>query len=103
MSGPSSVKASTKPLSEQSAAQTWLPTIALNIVLPTATFFFLTHAAHLGDVPALILSGVWPLLEIAVTMARQRHVDEFSVFVLIGIVVAVVTAVFSDSARAVFL
>lgn len=103
MSGPVSVQAGTKPVSEQSAAQTWLPTITLNIVLPTATFFVLTQTAHLGDVAALILSGIWPLVEIAVTMARQRHVDEFSVFVLIGIVVAVVTAVFSDSARAVFL
>lgn len=103
MSGPASVQAGRKPVSKQSAAQTWLPTIALNIVLPTVTFFVLTQTAHLGEVAALILSGIWPLVEIAVTVARQRHVDEFSVFVLIGIVVAVVTAVFSDSARAVFL
>ena len=53
--------------------------------------------------PALLLSGVWPLAEMVVTVVRQRHLDEFSLFVLIGIVVGVLTAVFSDSTRAVFL
>jgi intracellular septation protein A len=81
----------------------WLLTIVMNVGLPTATFFVLTQAAGLPDVPALLISGVWPVVEIGLTMRQQRRVDEFSVLVLIGIVVAVATTVLSDTARAVFL
>jgi len=61
------------------------------------------NAAHLAEVAALLLSGIWPLAEIVYTIRRDRHVDEFSVFVLLGIVVGVATTVFSGNARAVFL
>ena len=91
-----------KPASGQGALGGWLLTLGMNIVLPTVTFFVLAGAG-LGDVPALLISGVWPLVEIVITMVRQRHADEFSIFVIIGIVVAVVTTVLSDDARAVFL
>jgi len=103
VSDPELTQTKPKPVSDQSAIQAWLPTIIMNIVLPTATYFALTQAAHMSDVPALLISGIWPVLEIAYTIWRQRHVDEFSVFVLIGIVVGVFTTVFSGSARAVFL
>ena len=43
--------------------------------------------AGLPPVPALILSGAWPLAEMVVTVVRQRHVDEFGLFVLVGIVI----------------
>ncbi|TQS43944.1 VC0807 family protein [Cryptosporangium phraense] len=91
-----------KPASDQSALQSWVIPIVANIVLPTVTYFVLTGAG-LGEVPALLLSGLWPAAELAWTVHRQRHVDEFSVFVLIGLLAGVATTVFSDSARAVFL
>jgi len=94
---------SSKPAAAQSPIRSWLPTIVMNVVLPTATFYALTQAGRMSDVPALLISGIWPLLEIAYTIYRQRHVDEFSVFVLIGIVVGVLTTLFSGDARAVFL
>ena len=92
-----------KPVSDQSPIWGWLPTLVINVVLPTLSFFALTNAAHLSDVPALLFSGIWPLLEIAYTVRKQRHVDEFSIFILIGIVVGVLTTVYSSNARAVFL
>lgn len=103
MSDPEPVAPQAKPVSNRSAAQIWLPTLILNIVLPTVTYFALVNAAHLAEVAALLLSGIWPLAEIVYTIRRDRHVDEFSVFVLLGIVVGVATTVFSGNARAVFL
>jgi len=68
--------------------------IVVNIVLPTLTFFVLTRSAGVHDVPALLLSGVWPIVEIAYTVRQQHHVDEFSVFILLGIVVFLATLLF---------
>lgn len=91
-----------KPASGANAALGWVVAIAVNVVLPVVTYAVLVRLG-VAPVPALLLSGVWPLVEMAVTIVRQRHVDEFSLFVLIGIVIGVLTAVFSDSTRAVFL
>jgi len=92
-----------KPAPGGSVALGWLGTITLNVVLPTITFFVLSGPAGVPDVPALLLSGVWPVLEIAWVVRQQRHVDEVSVFVLLGILVALVTTVLSGDARAAFL
>lgn len=92
-----------KPVSGQSALANWIVTITVNVVLPFATYVLLTRVFGAGEVTALLVSGAWPVLEIAYTVARHRVVDEFSVFVLIGIVIGIVTALFSDDARAVFL
>ncbi len=93
---------STKPASGQNALGGWALTIGMNIVLPTLTYFILAGPLGMADIPALLISGVWPIVEIAITVTRQRHVDEFSIFVIIGIVVAVVTTVLSGDARSVF-
>ena len=91
-----------KPDSGTNAALGWVVAIVVNIVLPIVTYSVLAGAG-LNPVAALLLSGIWPVLEMVVTIVRQRHLDEFSLFVLIGIVIGVLTAVFSDSTRAVFL
>ncbi len=87
---------------ETNAAPGWVVAIAVNVVLPILTDTVLV-AAGLAPVPALLRSGVWPLLAMLMTVVRQRHVDEFSLFVLLGIVVGVLTDAFSDPTRAVFL
>ncbi len=92
-----------KPASGQSAAANWVLTVVVNIVLPTATYFLLAGPAGMQEIPALLVSGLWPVLDIGYTLAKQRHVDEFGVFVLIGILIGVLTTVFSGTARAVFL
>jgi hypothetical protein len=98
----STVQASAKPVSGQRPLGGWLLTLGMNIVLPTLTYFVLAGPAGMSDVAALLISGVWPIVEIVITVVRQRHVDEFSIFVIIGIVVAVVTTLLSDDARSVF-
>jgi intracellular septation protein A len=92
-----------KPASGQSALANWIATLTVNVVLPFATYVLLTRALGTSEVTALLASGIWPVLEIGYTMVKQRVVDEFSVFVLIGIVIGVVTTLFSADARAVFL
>ena len=98
---PEQVRSQDRPPSGRNALLAWALTITVNVVLPIVTY---TVLAGLGTapVPALLLSGVWPLLEMVVTVVRQRHLDEFSLFSLVGIVLGVLTAAFSDSARAVF-
>ncbi|MGI3785933.1 MAG: VC0807 family protein [Janthinobacterium lividum] len=91
-----------KPASGVNAAVGWLVTIGVNIVLPIVTFTLLAGTG-MNQVVALLLSSVWPVLEMVVTLVRQRHIDEFSLFVLIGIVIGLLTGIFSDSTRAVFL
>lgn len=91
-----------KPASGANAALGWVVTVVVNIVLPIVTFTVLANEG-MGPVPALLVSGVWPLLEMVVTIVRQRHLDEFSLFSLVGIVIGVLTTAFSDSVRAVFL
>lgn len=98
----STVSTSSKPASGRGALSGWLLTIGMNVVLPTITYFILVNAAGLSSVPALLISGGWPIIEIIMTLVRQRHVDEFSLFVIIGIVVAVVTTLISNDARSVF-
>lgn len=102
MSGPAA-HPDAKPASGGSATGGWVATIAVNVVLPVITFFVLSGPGGLRDVPALLLSGVWPVLEIVWVVHRRRHVDEFSIFVLLGIAVAVATTALSGDARAAFL
>ncbi len=92
-----------KPASGQSALVNWIVTLTVNVVLPFATYVLMTRVLGTGEVTALLVSGIWPVLEIGYTMVKQRVVDEFSVFVLVGIVIGVLTTLFSDDARAVFL
>lgn len=76
----------------------WLPTILFNIALPILTYVLLAGNG-MGDAPALALSGVWPLIELGISFARTRHVDEFSIMVLIFLVVGVVASLAFDDAR----
>ena len=77
---------------------TWVPTMVFNVALPIATYLVLAGNG-MADVPALILSGVWPVVELGLSYARTRHFDELSIMVLIFLVVGVATSLLFDSAR----
>jgi len=78
------------------AVRKWLPTLLFNVGLPTASYVLLSDAG-VSTVPALALSGLWPVAELLATLLRQRHVDEFSALVLIGIAIGIVTSLaFND-------
>ncbi len=76
----------------------WVLTILLNIVAPIVVYD-VAVAQGVADVPALLLSGIPPLLEMLGTIALRRHADEFSVLVLILIALSVVVALLGGDAR----
>jgi uncharacterized membrane protein len=76
----------------------WLPTMLFNIALPIITYALLTSYG-MADAPALALSGFWPLLELGISFARTRHVDEFSIMVLVFLVIGVVASLAFNDAR----
>jgi lysylphosphatidylglycerol synthetase-like protein (DUF2156 family) len=80
------------------ALLTWVPTIVLNIVLPIVTYSVLTDRG-VGEVPALLISGVWPALETVLSLTFRRKMDEFSIFALIFLGLGVVAALGFNSPR----
>lgn len=76
----------------------WVATILLNVVAPIVVYDALS-ARGVADVPALLLSGIPPVIELVATVAIARRVDEFSVFVLILLALSVLVALVSGDAR----
>lgn len=76
----------------------WLPTMLFNIALPIITYALLTGYG-MADAPALALTGVWPLIELGISFARTRHADEFSIMVLVFLVIGVVASLAFNDAR----
>jgi hypothetical protein len=85
-----------------SVALGWTIMIVLNVVLPIVTYDVLTGYG-VGQVPALLLGGVWPALELAINLVLARRVDEFSMLVLIFLAVGVITALAFNSPRLVLI
>jgi hypothetical protein len=80
----------------------WLTTIVLNIALPIVTYDVLTGHG-VGEVPALLLGGVWPALELAINLIRVRKIDEFSMLVLIFLFVGIISALAFNSPQLVLI
>ena len=80
----------------------WVATILFNIVGPIVVYD-VAVGAGIGEVPALLLSGVPPLVELVGTLLVRRHADEFSWFVLILIALSVVVAVLGGGPQALLL
>src|SRR5262249_5593683 len=76
----------------------WVNSLLFNVALPIATYILLSGNG-MATVWALAISGAWPLLELALSFARTRHVDEFSIMVLIFLVSGMIAAVAFNSAR----
>ncbi|MEU7133669.1 VC0807 family protein [Streptomyces sp. NPDC046261] len=97
MSSPSpapSVRRTTK-----TTALSWSVSIVCNIVLPIVTYDRLTGAGW-SEFSALVLSGVWPLVDTVVYLVWHRRVDEFAVITLLFMLLTLaVTAVGPHSTR----
>jgi hypothetical protein len=76
----------------------WGPTLLFNVALPVLTYLLLRDRG-VGEVPALLASGIWPVLETAVSLAWRRTLDDFTVFTLIFLGLSVIAAVSFGSAR----
>src|SRR3954452_10293645 len=76
----------------------WVQTILLSVVAPIVIYSMLTDRG-VGHVPALIISGIGPVVDLVITMLVSRRVDEFSIFVLVLLVIGVVTSLLFDDPR----
>lgn len=79
----------------------WASTVLLSIVAPILTYHVLT-AHGMGQVWALLLSGVWPAAQMLGSALVRRHADEFAIFTLILLVIGVVTALVFEDPRVLF-
>ncbi|GAA0663710.1 hypothetical protein GCM10010193_13940 [Kitasatospora atroaurantiaca] len=81
------------------SAISWALTIGCNIVAPIVTYNQLTDHGY-GEFTALLLSAVWPLVDIVIHLAWRRRIDEFAVIslVFLGLTIAV-TLIGPHSAR----
>jgi hypothetical protein len=67
-------------------------------VLPIVTYQTLS-ARGIGIVAALLLSGIWPVGELGLHVARHRRVDELSIIALILLALSVISFLAFNSAR----
>jgi intracellular septation protein A len=70
---------------------TWGPSILFTAVLPFLTYGVLTDRG-MSEFSALALSGVWPVVEVAVLYAIRRRIDELGVLSLLIIGLGMVSA-----------
>jgi hypothetical protein len=80
----------------------WVQTILLSVVAPIVIYGELTDRGF-SEVSALILSGVGPVVDLAITMAISRRIDEFSLIVLVFLVISVLTSLLFDDPRLILL
>lgn len=75
----------------------WVPSLLFAVILPYLTYGFLTGRHLAGPALALIISGVWPVLESIGMLIIRRKVDEFGVFVLIMLAIGAISMVAFNS------
>lgn len=80
----------------------WVLTILLSIIAPIVVYSVATDHG-VADVPALLLSGVPPLIELGIVFAIRRRVEEIGVIALLFVVVSLVVALATGDARALLL
>ncbi|MEV4438794.1 VC0807 family protein [Streptomyces sp. NPDC049577] len=96
---PSSAPAAPSGRAGRTRVLSWIVSIVLNVVMPVVTYNQLTGAGW-GDFTALVVSGLWPVVDMAVYLIWHRRIDEFAVVTLIFMVLTlVVTAVGPHSTR----
>ncbi|MBV9848026.1 MAG: hypothetical protein JOZ47_23605 [Kutzneria sp.] len=76
----------------------WVLTLLFNVALPLITYNVLADHG-VGDLAALLASSVWPALQLLATVLRARHVDEFSIFVLILMALGIIGSLVFNSPR----
>jgi hypothetical protein len=76
----------------------WVLTVVLSIVFPVVVYDVATDHG-VGEVGALLLGSIGPLLELVITAVWRRRLDEFSTVVLIFLLLGVVTSLFFDDPR----
>ncbi len=86
------------PVRDRNRLQSAAKILVFDIAGPLVAYSLL-RSAGLSSVSALVLSGAFPALGIAVGVARNRRVDAIGVLVLAGIAVGTVLGLISGNAR----
>ena len=86
------------PVRNRNRLQSAAKIVVFDIVGPLVAYSLL-RSAGLSTVLALVLSGAFPALGIALGVARQRRVDAIGVLVLAGIAVGTVLGLVTGNAR----
>lgn len=87
-----------KPSPFRSVLLNWGPTVLFSMVLPFVTYSMLTgNGMH--EVPALLISGAWPVAEQVLFFALHRRLDEFTILILIFMALTVISFAAFNSAR----
>ena len=76
--------------------------VIIDIAAPLIAYYVL-RAAGMSTVTALVLSGVFPALGVAISAIQHRHLDIVGALVLAGIVVGAVLGLVTHNARLVLL
>jgi len=76
--------------------------VVFDIAGPLVAYQLLRHNGS-SEVTSLVLSGIFPVLGVLLTLVRQRHLDVIGVFVLIGIAVATGLGLATNNAKVVLL
>jgi hypothetical protein len=87
-----------RPPGARTALLGLLPSLVVDVALPLVTYFVLA-AQGVPDLWALVVSGVWPLLSIVVSLVRKGRVDEFGVFILAVLLASTLSSVLFDDPR----
>ncbi|WP_037890842.1 VC0807 family protein [Streptomyces sp. NRRL S-87] len=83
------------------AAIGWILTIGLNVVAPIITYNTLRDDHGWSEFSALLVSGIWPVIDSVIMIAWRRKLDEFAVITLFFMALtAVVSLTGTQSARA---
>ncbi|WP_405017136.1 hypothetical protein OHV05_08665 [Kitasatospora sp. NBC_00070] len=75
-----------------SAAAGWALTIGCNIVAPIITYNQLVEHGH-SEVSAVLVSALWPVVDMAIYLAWHRRIDEFAALSLIFLGLTALVAV----------
>ncbi len=86
------------PVRNRNRLQSAAKIVVFDIVGPLVAYSLL-RSAGLSTVSALVLSGAFPAIGIALGVARQRRVDAIGVLVLAGIAVGTVLGLLTGNAR----
>lgn len=89
-------------MSRSSVVVSWVLTLLLSVAAPIVVYQVATDRG-VAEVPALLLSGIGPLVEVVLTALLRRRLDEIGVLVLAFVVIGLLTAALFDDPRLVLL
>jgi hypothetical protein len=84
--------------SARSAILGLIPSMIVDVALPLVTYYVLA-AQGVPDLWALLISGIWPVVSVVVSLVRRGRVDEFGLFILVLIVAGTLSSLLFDDPR----